>query len=135
MKNLVRNIFRDIAARSFILENLQDGDDLASVVLTGENVVDERLPGVAVAARLDDGTPIGAIDGEGRVFGCYLHGLFGSDTFRQALLSTIASQRGKRYAPSIQLTADQAFDRLADVLRSSLNLPASFGLVDAQRGS
>ncbi|MCZ2110040.1 MAG: cobyric acid synthase [Dehalococcoidia bacterium] len=88
----------------------------------------------AVAARLDDGTPIGAVDASGQVFGCYLHGLFASDAFRQAVLRHVATARGKRYEPTVQLGADAAFDRLADVLRSSLNLPAIFGLIEGQRG-
>jgi adenosylcobyric acid synthase len=95
---------------------------------------DTTVGAEAVAACLDDGTPVGAVDTEGRVFGCYLHGLFASDPFRQGLLATIAGGRGKRYAPSVQLTADQAFDRLAETLRSSLDLPAIFGLIEAQRG-
>lgn len=87
----------------------------------------------AVAAMLGDGTPVGAIDASGRVFGCYLHGLFAADQFRQAVLRHVANRRGKRYEPTIQLSADAAFDRLADVLRSSLNLPAIFELIESQR--
>jgi len=50
------------------------------------------------------------------------------------MLRTIATARGKHYAPSTARSADEAFDRLADLLRSSLNLPAIFGLIEAQRG-
>lgn len=87
----------------------------------------------AVAARLNDGTPTGAASADGRVFGCYLHGLFASDAFRQAILRQVATERGKPYEPSAQIGADAAFDRLADVLRSSLNLPAILGLIEEQR--
>lgn len=96
----------------------------------GDTAVD---PG-AVAACLDNGEAIGAIDAAGEVFGCYLHGLFASDAFRQRVLATVAARRGKRYTPSARLDADAAFDRLAGVLRSSLNLPAIFALIEAQRG-
>lgn len=93
---------------------------------------DTQVAEHAVAARMDDGSAIGAISADGAVFGCYLHGLFAADAFRQGILRQIASERSKRYAPGVQLGADAAFDRLADVLRSSLNLPAILGLVEQQ---
>jgi adenosylcobyric acid synthase len=85
-----------------------------------------------VAATFGE-TPIGALDPGGRVFGCYLHGLFGSAPLRQAILRNVAADRGRRYAPTTQLSADAAFDRLADVLRSSLNVPAILRLIEEQR--
>lgn len=68
------------------------------------------------------GGVLGALDPGGWLFGCYLHGLFRNDAFRQTILANIARRRGKRYEPANIETEDAAFDRLADVLRSSLDL-------------
>jgi adenosylcobyric acid synthase len=38
--------------------------------------------------RFEDGCPEGAVSADGRVAGCYVHGLFTSDAFRRAWLAT-----------------------------------------------
>ncbi len=38
--------------------------------------------------RFEDGCPEGAVSADGRVAGCYVHGLFASDAFRRAWLAT-----------------------------------------------
>jgi adenosylcobyric acid synthase len=86
------------------------------------------------AALLDDGSPVGAVSPDGWVFGCYLHGLFHSDAFRRQVLTNVATRRGKHYAPSLAHDADAAFDRVADVLRSSLDMPRLFALVGKGAG-
>ena len=65
--------------------------------------------------------------------GCYLHGLFANQAFRHAFLSNLARLRRKRYAPSARLDHEASLDRLADVLRSSLDLPLIHGLIEGQR--
>jgi adenosylcobyric acid synthase len=40
--------------------------------------------------QFDDGRPDGAISADGRVAGCYVHGLFASDAFRQTWLAAVA---------------------------------------------
>ena len=90
-----------------------------------------RAAGTAFAA--DDGRALGAANASGLVAGCYLHGLFANQPFRQAILATVASLRGKRYAPSARLDHEASLDRLADVLRSSLDLPLIRRLIEARR--
>lgn len=82
------------------------------------------------AVCLEGGEVIGALSGDGQVFGCYLHGLFGNDELRQRLLAAVARRRGKRFAPSAPAESEAAFDRLAGILRSSLDLPAIFRLLE-----
>ena len=86
-----------------------------------------------VAIRLAGGQPLGAIDESGRVFGCYLHGLFHNDAFRRGFLANVAGTRGKRYAPAMTESVEASFDRLADALRSSIDLPLLFRLVGLER--
>jgi adenosylcobyric acid synthase len=70
--------------------------------------------------RLDDG-PDGCVSADGRVSGCYLHGLFASDTFRRAFLSSLGAEAGgTNYDQHIESTLDE----LADHLEQSLDLSA-----------
>ena len=86
-----------------------------------------------VAFESGDGRVLGASSANGMVVGCYLHGLFANQAFRHAFLSNLARLRRKRYAPSARLDHEASLDRLADVLRSSLDLPLIHGLVEGQR--
>lgn len=81
----------------------------------------------------EDGRVLGAANANGMVVGCYLHGLFTNQAFRQAFLANLAGLRGKRYAPSARLDHEASLDRLADVLRSSLDLPLIQELIEGQR--
>lgn len=83
------------------------------------------------ALRADDGRALATIDAGGWIFGCYLHGLFHSRPFRQAVLANVARRRHKVYDPSPADEVDP-FDRVADVLRSSLDLPTLHRLIDDQ---
>jgi adenosylcobyric acid synthase len=67
------------------------------------------------------GRPDGAISADGKVAGCYLHGLFAGDQFRRAFLARLGA------APSTlayEASIDATLDRLADHLEASLDLDA-----------
>lgn len=64
------------------------------------------------------GQPDGAVSADGRVRGCYLHGLFGADAFRRALLGL--SGPALDYAAGV----DAALDALADHLEASVTVAA-----------
>ncbi|SOD95082.1 adenosylcobyric acid synthase (glutamine-hydrolysing) [Caenispirillum bisanense] len=67
--------------------------------------------------HLGDG-PDGAVSADGRVRGCYLHGLFAADAFRRAVL-------GLDGAPvAYEAGVDAALDALADHLEAHADLPA-----------
>lgn len=57
----------------------------------------------------------GAVSSDGRVMGCYLHGLFASDPFRHAFLSRLKSraQSGVVYEAVIEATLDRLAAHLA----------------------
>jgi adenosylcobyric acid synthase len=80
-----------------------------------------------LTVRERGGVPVtaeeGAIREDGLVAGCYIHGLFESDRFRQALLRALAARRGR----TVGVTTFQraaAYDRLADHVRRHLDLEA-----------
>jgi len=74
------------------------------------------------------GRPEGAISADGRVMGCYLHGLFAADGFRSAFLSRLRDREtsGVAYETGIERT----LDRLAEHLEAHLDLDA---LLEAAR--
>jgi adenosylcobyric acid synthase len=68
------------------------------------------------------GRPDGAASSDGRVAGCYLHGLFASDTFRRAFLARLGADDGAGVAYDAMI--DSVLDRLADHLERHLDLAA-----------
>jgi len=68
--------------------------------------------------RTADGSE-GAQSADGRVRGCYLHGLFGSDTFRGAFLKELGgTDSGMRYG----LGVESALDKLAECLERHMDI-------------
>jgi adenosylcobyric acid synthase len=66
-----------------------------------------------------DGRPDGAVSPDGRVCGCYLHGLFGADGFRHALLRQLGGTvSGTVFARKVE----EALDSLADALEKHLSV-------------
>ena len=63
----------------------------------------------------------GCVSHDGRVAGCYLHGLFASDPFRRAFLKALGADTGEvAYEQQIETT----LDALADHLERTIDLPA-----------
>jgi adenosylcobyric acid synthase len=62
-------------------------------------------PVLDIAGRMD-----GAASADGRISGTYVHGLFGSDSFRTAWLAGFGRHSGLRYADSIETTLDALAD-------------------------
>ncbi len=59
----------------------------------------------------------GAVDAQGRVMGCYVHGLFASDEFRHALIARLGGSGSLEYETGV----DAALDGLADHLEAHLH--------------
>jgi adenosylcobyric acid synthase len=71
--------------------------------------------------RLSDGSTDGAVSADGRVAGCYVHGLFGVTAARAALVSAIgATPSHDDHAARV----DTALDEIASVLESCLDISA-----------
>jgi len=64
--------------------------------------------------RLADGRAEGAVSADGRVAGCYLHGLFAADGFRHAFLAAIRSRTksGVVYEAEVESVLDDLADHL-----------------------
>jgi adenosylcobyric acid synthase len=69
--------------------------------------------------RFNDGTADGAVSADGRIAGCYLHGLFGVTEARAALVANIGA------APSLDdhnSRVDAALDEIAGELQQCLDV-------------
>ena len=70
----------------------------------------------------------GAVSADGRIWGCYLHGLFANDTFRRAWLTALRGASPPHRAASSPFSADllveRSLDRLAAVVEESLDIDA-----------
>ncbi|MGE5546640.1 MAG: cobyric acid synthase [Solirubrobacterales bacterium] len=67
------------------------------------------------------GRPDGAVSRDGRVMGCYLHGLFAGDAYRRSLL-------GRTEGIAYEAMVDEVLDRLADHLARHLDTDAMLAL-------
>jgi len=80
--------------------------------------------GLAPLILREDGESIGVGTETGLLWGTYLHGIFDADGFRRWFIDRLRKRRG--LAPFSRIAAvydlEPAFDRLADVVRKSLNM-------------
>jgi adenosylcobyric acid synthase len=83
-------------------------------------------PGAARPMLQLGSRPDGAVSADGRVAGCYLHGLFASDPFRRAFLARLGAASTTAYEARIE----SVLDDLAGHLEQHLDLPA---LLEAAR--
>ncbi|MBA8878574.1 adenosylcobyric acid synthase [Phyllobacterium myrsinacearum] len=106
---------RNVAAHSLQFDLPLDGYEIHLGRTTGP---DCSSPAVRI-----NGVNDGAISADGKVFGTYLHGLFGADQFRAALLGTmgIAAE-----AFDYKAGVDAALDAIAAELEAVLDVDALF---------
>ena len=92
--------------------------------------IGDRLD-VAVNERTDFD---GALDTSGWVLGTYIHGLFHNVGLRRALLTALANRKGVHLSLAPQgLALDQEYDKLADWVRSSLNMDLVYRMTGLER--
>ena len=97
--------------------DLQDGEPVRGYEM---HVGITTGPGLQRPMLTIGGRPEGAVSEDGRVSGCYVHGLFSQDGFRHAALSRLRQRDASdvRYEEQI----DAVLDRLADHLEAHMPL-------------
>lgn len=98
----------------------------------GETLYEADAPRFARIERASDGRMVddGAISGDGRIAGTYLHGVFAADDFRHAFVATLREARGLLPAPAFApVEAERAarLDRVAAHVRAALDVPRCLG--------
>ena len=83
------------------------------------------------ALRFADGTGCGATASGGRIWGCYLHGIFDEDRFRRHFIDGLLAYKGlpAKQAILAPYNLEAAFDRLADRVRASLDMDRVYALL------
>jgi len=76
-----------------------------------------------------DGRSDGAISDDGKVMGCYLHGIFASDAFRFAFLSAI--RRGRQSEVAYDQLVENTLDQLANHVEKYLDLDQLLAIAKA----
>ena len=102
---------------------------------SGEN---ELGPEARVWLTDDAGRPLGACNPAGNVLGTYLHGLFDDGVLADALVKRARALKGlpeAAQAPAVRMDEyrRRQFDRLADVVRESLDIDAVYALLRGER--
>ncbi|MBI2461979.1 MAG: cobyric acid synthase, partial [Candidatus Rokubacteria bacterium] len=101
----------------------------------GRTAAPDRLPPFALIEEGGGWRPDGAVSREGRVWGTYLHGLFDAGSARRAILERhLGRVLGGTPAPDYRELREQEYDRLAEALGSTLDLPALFALAGLSAG-
>ncbi len=78
-------------------------------------------PGCARPALFIEGRPDGAVSADGRVWGTYLHGLFGDDAFRAAFLASLGAAAG---GVAHRTSVEEALEAIAEKLEACLDCDA-----------
>ncbi|MGH6916686.1 MAG: cobyric acid synthase, partial [Geminicoccaceae bacterium] len=79
-----------------------------------------------------DGRPDGAVSADGRIMGCYVHGLFAADGFRHAFLARLKARAPSGLAFEQQIEA--TLDALADHLEVHADLDGLLALAGSRGG-
>jgi adenosylcobyric acid synthase len=89
-----------------------------------------RSAGAGLARPLLEigGRPDGAVSADGRIMGCYVHGLFAADGFRHAFLGRLRARAGSGVAYEAEIEA--TLDALAEHLEASVDVA---GLLEVAR--
>ncbi len=82
-----------------------------------ENATEESDPSKTKLSRLD-----GARSDDGRVWGCYLHGLFHNDLFRSAWLRSLGVVTSESRSPNANESILRSLDRLADAFETHIDM-------------
>jgi adenosylcobyric acid synthase len=73
----------------------------------------------------------GILNEKGTIFGTYIHGLFHNGDFRQVFLNNLRRYRGlAESSSSIASDKDQQYDKLAELVRSNMDIPHIYRIVE-----
>jgi adenosylcobyric acid synthase len=73
---------------------------------------------------LSDGRPDGAVSADGRVMGCYMHGLFASDTYRSSWLASSTGEGNISSGVRFEAVVEEGLEALADHLEAHADIGA-----------
>jgi adenosylcobyric acid synthase len=95
--------------------------------------VSENLGGCKELVRLSDGRIDALSNEDGSVLGSYLHGIFDTDGFAEAMIRKLMAEKGMDYGNwSFDLAAhkEQEYDKLADLVRNSFDMKKIYEILE-----
>jgi adenosylcobyric acid synthase len=115
---------RRVQARHLISGRKLNGYEIHHGQTDGKNLIP--------VVQRDDGEIIGLGAGDGNVWGTYLHGVFDADEFRRWFIDRLRVKRGLTAVDKICAIYDlePALERLADVVRASIDLEKIYKLME-----
>ena len=108
-----------------LLEGLYDEEVTGYEIHMGQTLGNNTKPLFLITQKREGQANYidGAVANGGLTFGSYLHGLFDNTNFRQVFLSKLRQRKGFSLLPGPPIpTRQEQYDRLADIVRRSLNL-------------
>jgi adenosylcobyric acid synthase len=111
----VRGLFANMSGQRFQAYQIH----LGRTVTTGRN----GRAGT-YAFRVSPTDKDGWLSADGWCAGCYLHGLFENDTFRQSMIAALAGRRSAQFVLPEQVSFNRQleYDKLADLLRNHMDI-------------
>ncbi len=94
----------------------------------------QNLGGCQELIRLSDGRIDAVCSEDGSVMGSYLHGLFDTDGFAEAMIRKLMADKGLEYGNwGFDLAAhkEQEYDKLAKLVRRSFDMKKIYGILEA----
>jgi adenosylcobyric acid synthase len=101
----------------------------------GQTQNSEKKPALKVIETPDGPTdyPDGVVNSTGTILGTYMHGLFHNDDFRQTFLKSLRDFWGvAENAEGITLSRDSQYDKLAELVRDSLDMDKIYRVLEEQ---
>jgi adenosylcobyric acid synthase len=91
----------------------------------------EGRPWLCITQRSNASVEIldGAVSADGRIWGCYIHGLFENAPLRRAWLASLG---WKNQTEETQSARQDAFDALADAIESALDMQRLYAILGMQ---
>jgi adenosylcobyric acid synthase len=110
------------------LEAVRGRERQSGLPVAGYEMHIGRTAGPALASpMLDlDGRPDGAVSADGRIMGCYVHGLFAADDFRHVFLARLRPRRASGLA--FEQGIERTLDALAAHLEASVDVDGLLAL-------
>jgi adenosylcobyric acid synthase len=120
--------FETVLAGAKRLEAVRGRELASGMPIAGYEMHVGRTSGLALASPMLDlaGRPDGAVSADGRIAGCYVHGLFAADGFRHAFLSRLRPRAASGLVFEQQI--EQTLDALASHLEASVDIEGLLAL-------
>lgn len=136
-----RTVFTEAKTRTQISGNVVRGAGLFSDwegrKVTGYEIhmgVSENLGGCQELVRLTDGRVDALANEDGSVLGSYLHGIFDTAGFAQAMIRRLMKEKGMEYGAwnfDLETHKRQEYDKLADLVRRSFDMKKIYEILEA----